>query len=137
MSAFAFAPRGDSADGGYRRSSRSIVLIACCVSVATLYTSVRRGIGEPSLENIGKRPHTGSPTGSTGAGDIPFTTPAADVYQATAAVMIPTHPPACVIHAEPPCASLKKPITRRTSVICNVRKTRNVATLIRALQRSM
>src|SRR5947207_1108861 len=104
MSAFAFAWRAKSSDGGYRRSSRSIVLIACCVSVATVYTSVCRGIGEPSLESIGNRPHRGLPTGSTGAGDIPFTTPAAEVYQATAAVTIPAHPPACTIHADPPWA---------------------------------
>ena len=36
----------------------------------------------------------GLPTGKTTRPDTPFSTPAADVYQATAAVTIPAQPPA-------------------------------------------
>src|SRR4051812_2399078 len=101
------------------------------------YTSPRRGVGEPGRDIAGRRPQIGVPTGSTGDGDIPLTTPAADVYQATAAVTIPAQPPAWVIHALPPCASRKKPIASRISVISSVRNTRNVAAFTRMLQSSM
>ena len=50
----------------------------------------------------------------------PFTTPAAEVYQATAAVTMPAQPPACshqLFAGWRPDASRKKPITSRTSVI--------------------
>jgi hypothetical protein len=43
-------------------------------------------------------------------GDMPFTTPAADVYQATAAVTIPDHLPTCVIrNSHIPATSLANP----------------------------
>src|SRR5205823_512114 len=93
--------------------------------------SARRGIGEPI------RPIGASPTGSTTFDTIPFTTPAADVYHATAAVTIPIQPPACRIQSLPPCEMLKKPITSRISVISSVRNTRNTAPLTRMLQSSM
>jgi hypothetical protein len=64
-------------------------------------------------------------------------TPAADVYQATPAVTIPAHPPACSHHSVPPCEMLKKPITSRISVISSVRNTRKTAPLTRMLQSSM
>src|SRR5438874_9707351 len=112
-----------------------MVSIACgLVSVATRYTSVRRGIGLRSLDGP---PHIGLPTGSTGDGAIPFTTPAADVYQANAAVTMPAQPPMCVMYALPPCAALKNPTQSRISVISRVRKTPNTAMLTRLLQRSM
>src|SRR4051795_9689791 len=94
-------------------------------------------MGEPSCEKSGRRSHNGAPTGSTGRTDIPFTTPAADVYHATAAVTTPAQPPAWRIHSLPPWARLKKPITSRISVISSVRKTRKTATLTRELQKSM
>src|SRR4051812_8270856 len=68
---------------------------------------------------------------------MPFTTPAADVYHATAAVTMPAQPPAWSHHAVPPCDRLKKPITSRISVISSVRKTMNTAVLTRMLQSSM
>ena len=55
---------------------------------------MRRGIGEPSREKTGRRSHSGCPTGSTGLTDMPLTTPAAEVYHATAAVTTPAQPPA-------------------------------------------
>src|SRR5579884_662067 len=96
MSAFALARAANSSGGGYVRSSRSIVSIAWCwvVSLVTPYASARRGIGEP------RRPMGAAPTGSTGVGDMPFTTPAADAYHATAAVTTPAQPPAWRTHAE-------------------------------------
>src|SRR4051795_12398927 len=94
-------------------------------------------MGEPSCEKSGRRSHNGAPTGSTGRPDMPFTTPAADVYHATAAVTTPAQPPAWRIHSLPPWARLKKPITSRISVISSVRKTRKTATLTRELQKSM
>ena len=41
------------------------------------------------------QPQSLGPTGTTGFSDIPFTTPAAEAYQATAAVTMPAQPPAC------------------------------------------
>ena len=70
-------------------------------------------------------------------GAIPFTTPAADVYQATPAVTTPAQPPAWRIHSLPPWARLKKPITSRISVISSVRKTVKTAAFTRVLQKSM
>src|SRR5690242_18376868 len=107
MSGCAFACLANSGGGGYVRSSRSIVSIAwcCSVSLATGYASALLGIGDPI------RPIGAAPTGITGTGDIPFTTPAAEVYHATAAVTIPAQPPACSHQAVPPCERLKKPIT--------------------------
>src|SRR6266542_1489360 len=99
---------------------------------------MRRGIGEPIFERMGTLPQSGEPTGKTArSGDMPFTTPAADVYQATAAVTIPAQPPAWSIHVLLPCATLKKPITSRISVISSVRKTPMTAMFTRRLQRSM
>src|SRR5579884_2073527 len=84
------------------------------------------------------RPIGAAPTGRTGVGDMPFTTPAADVYQATPAVTTPAQPPAWRTHvAVGLCASRKNPITSRISVISRVRKTPKTATLTRVLQRSM
>jgi len=83
------------------------------------------------------RPIGAAPTGSTGTGDMPFTTPAADVYHATAAVTTPHQPPACSHHVLPPCDRLKKPTTSTISVISRVRNTPKTATLTRMLQRSM
>src|SRR5690242_18773545 len=83
------------------------------------------------------RPIGGAPTGRTGVGDMPFTTPAADVYHATAAVTTPHQPPACSHQSVPPCEMLKKPITSTISVISSVRKTRKTAMLTRRLQKSM
>src|SRR5207237_9729697 len=83
------------------------------------------------------RPIGAAPTGSTGTGDMPFTTPAADVYHATAAVTTPHQPPACSHHVEPPCDRLKKPMTSTISVISRVRNTPKTATLTRMLHKSM
>src|SRR6185437_8462081 len=66
----------------------------------------------------------GLPTGNPLRPAVPFMTPAADVYQATAAVTMPIQPPACCHQAVPPCESLKNPMTSRISVISSVRKTR-------------
>src|SRR5438445_13330372 len=113
MSAVAFACAAKSSGGGYRRSSRNIVSMACFdVSVATRYPSVLRGIGEPTRALVGMRPQNGDPTGSVGVVAMPLTTPAADAYQAAAAVTMPTQPPVC---SQPlfalPFASSQKPIT--------------------------
>ena len=40
------------------------------------------------------RPRAFGPTGTTGFADMPLTTPAAEAYQATAAVTMPAQPPA-------------------------------------------
>src|SRR5690242_9806162 len=111
-----------------------IVSIApCCVaSVATgQCASARRGMGEPIL------PIGAAPTGKTTPDAIPFTTPAEDVYHATAAVTMPHQPPAWSHHSVPPCEMLKKPIASTISVISSVRKTRNTARLTRMLCSSM
>ena len=42
-------------------------------------------MGDSGRAATGSAPGIGRPTGSTGDGDIPFTTPAADVYHATPA----------------------------------------------------
>jgi len=68
---------------------------------------------------------------------MPFRTPAAEAYQATAAVTMPAQPPACVSHALPPWASVKNPAVSRHSVICNVRKTRKTAMVTFMLEISM
>src|SRR5579885_586184 len=102
-----------------------------------IYSASRRGIGEPSRERTGSRPQSGVPTGSTGVGDIPFTTPAADVYHATAAVTMPTQPPACSHHVVPPCEMLKNPITSTISVISRVRNTRKTAAFTRVAHNIM
>src|SRR6185312_6419364 len=69
---------------------------------------------------------------------MPLITPAADAYQAAAAVMIPTQPPQWT---QPefscPCASMKLPITSRISVASSVAKTTNTATLTRVDHISM
>jgi hypothetical protein len=93
----------------------------------------------PPLDGIGEpiRPIGGAPTGSTGTGDMPFTTPAADVYHATPAVTMPHQPPACSHQSVPPCERLKKPIASTISVISSVRKTANTAIETRMLQSIM
>ena len=100
-----------------RRAADTAAPRATCVSIAcavvahagsSVPTPPRRAaVGEPGRGTAGQaRPRTAAPTGSTGRGDMPLTTPAADVYQATAAVTMPIHPPACdpravaVRHAE-------------------------------------
>src|SRR3954451_16956438 len=114
-----------------------MVSIACALGSAdTGYTSVRRGMGDPSRDTTGIRPHSGSPTGTTGVADIPLTTPAADVYHAVIAVRMPIQPPAWSHHSVPPCETLKNPIASTISVISRVRNTRNVVTLTRVLQSS-
>jgi hypothetical protein len=52
----------------------------------------RRGSGEASCETAGSGPQSGLPTGTIARGAMPFTAPAAYVYQATAAVTIPAQP---------------------------------------------
>src|SRR5581483_5408536 len=106
-------------------------VLLTCVRRHGYAASARRGMGEPI------RPIGAAPTGRTARGAMPFTTPAADVYHATAAVTIPSQPPACSHHSVPPCERLKKPITSRISVISSVRNTRNTAPLTRMLQSSM
>src|SRR5262249_52001943 len=81
-------------------------------------------------------PQSGLPTGSTGVSDMLLTTPAADAYQATAAVMMPTYPP---IWTTPLPAALpaRLPMKSRISVTSRVKKTPKTAVLIRALQNIM
>src|SRR5439155_12134510 len=73
---------------------------------------------------------SGAPTGRTMCDFMPLITPAADAYQAHAAVAIPTQPPRWI---QPllalPWAASKLPITSRISVASSVRKTRKTATL--------
>src|ERR671936_1625009 len=142
MSAFAFAWAAKSGGGSYRRSSSRIVSMACVV-VVIRYASVRRGIGESRRDRNGSRPHGEGQTGRIALGDIPLITPAAEAYQAVAAVTTPAQPPALIqptsapVGATPRCAAIQKPIASRISVISSVRKTASTAPLTRRLQKSM
>src|SRR5712692_11396306 len=78
----------------------------------------------------------GLPTGRIGLARMLFATTAADAYQATIAVTTPIQPPSPTSPA-PALLPLKKPMNRRISVTSRVRKTRNTATLMRVLQKSM
>jgi hypothetical protein len=62
-----------------------------------------------------------------------LTTPAAEVYQATTAVMTPITPPAFTITS----VWLRKPIARTISVTSSVKNTRNTATFTRVLHSAM
>src|SRR5437763_12154584 len=53
------------------------------------YAGSLRGVGATA----GISPQSGRPTGTIALADIPLTTPAADAYHATRAVMIPAQPP--------------------------------------------
>src|ERR1700722_5993425 len=66
---------------------------------------------------------SGGPTGNLSLPPMPFEMPAADVYQATTAVRIPTYPPALTR----PVLFAKPPMNRRISVSSRVRKTRKTA----------
>src|SRR5437763_7989583 len=81
---------------------------------------------------------SGAPTGMTTRDFIPLMTPAAEAYQATAAVATPTQPPRWIqpLSARP-CAASKLPMTSRISVASSVRKTRKTATLTCVDQSSM
>src|SRR5215471_16294053 len=103
MSGWALAWAANSDCGGYRRSSRKSVSIACPsvgsddIGELLLVDSVR-GLAYASTGLAGDAvvelsDHSGPPTGSTGRADIPLTTPAADAYHATSAVSSPTYPP--------------------------------------------
>src|SRR4051812_4976068 len=75
----------------------------------------------------------GEPTGSTWRSFMPLITPAADAYQATAAVAMPIQPPILIMLVE----FWKLPITRTISVASRVRNTRNTAMLTWVLHNSM
>ena len=85
----------------------------------------------------GSGPHIGAPTGRTGRGDIPLTTPAADAYQATPAVTMPAQPPTCSQYGLMPWAMRKKPIASRISVISSVKNTDITAVFTRVDQNNM
>jgi len=69
---------------------------------------------------------------------MPLITPAADAYQAQAAVAIPTQPARWIRYGlAVPWACWKLPIARRISVASRVAKTRNTATFTCVDQRSM
>src|SRR5438094_6320373 len=102
------------------------------------YRLTGAGPGDSARETTtGIRPHIGAPTGRTGLGDIPLTTPAAEAYQATPAVTRPTQPPAWSQYGLMPCATRKNPNASTISVISSVTKTPVTATLTRVAQNSM
>src|SRR6476620_8172959 len=103
----------------------------------TPYRLAAAGSGDSARDTAGRLPQIGAPTGRTGRGDIPFTTPAADVYQATPAVTRPAQPPTWSQYGLMPCAIRKKPNASRISVTSSVRKTPITAVFTRIDQNSM
>src|SRR6266566_686451 len=118
MSAVAFACDAKSSGGAYRRSSRrSVSIVFGSATSMSPYRLTVAGPGDSARETAtGNGPQSGAPTGRTGLGDMPLTTPAADVYQATPAVTSPAQPPTWSQYGLMPCATRKNPIASKISV---------------------